>query len=481
MTFTSLTQRFFLAILFVTAIAVPFTNAQLCVGSLGDPVVNIDFGTGAASYSFTAPGYRLTTGSCPNDGEYSITTFQSACGRQWHSVSADHTGGGAFMMVNASNTPGDFFLQSVNNLCPNTTYEFSCWVLNVVNNPALIKPNLTFKVETTGGTILNQYETGDIGVAPQATWQQVGFFFTTGATSTSVVLRITNNSPGGMGNDLALDDITFRPCGPTIRSIAPPGLDTVRLCEYLQQPISYQAIVSPGYLTPAYQWQVSADTGRTWIDIPGATALQYQRMPGSPGYYCYRLTVAESGSMGITNCRIASNVHVADIYPRPLINAGPDRILFAGRSIQLGARSDAIATHQYQWTPTSFLNDATLLNPIASPTSTLNYTIQVTSVNNCINTDQVLVTVFDKLYIPTAFTPNCDGKNDRWTIPNLDLADGTIVQVFDRSGQMVYVATTTMVNWDGNYKGSPLPSGVYVYLIKHADGFIQKGQLTIIR
>lgn len=481
MTFQKVKFHLFCAVLLLSTVFSFKVSAQLCTGSLGDPVVNIDFGTGSAAYSFTAPGYRLTTGSCPNDGEYSITTFQSSCGRQWHSVPADHTGGGAFMMVNASNNPGDFYLQTVNNLCPNTTYEFSCWVLNVVNNPALIKPNLTFKVETTGGSILNQYSTGDIGVAPQATWQQVGFFFTTGSSSSSVVLRITNNSPGGNGNDLALDDITFRPCGPTIRSVAPPGLDTVRLCEYTQQPISYQAIVSPGYMVPAYQWQVSADTGRTWIDIPGATTLQYQRMPGSPGYYCYRLTVAESGSMGIANCRIASNVHVADIYPRPLINAGPDRILFAGRSIQLGASSDATATHQFQWTPTNFLNDATLLNPIASPTNTLTYTIQVTSSKNCINTDQVVVTVIDKLYIPTAFTPNGDGKNDRWTIPNLDLADGTIVQVFDRSGLLVYTASTTAVNWDGTYKGSPLPSGVYVYLIKHADGFIQKGQLVLIR
>ena len=143
--------------------------------------------------------------------------------------------------------------------------------------------------------------------------------------------------------------------------------------------------------------------------------------------------------------------------------------------------SNAIIGDRYQWTPTSFLDDATLLNPIASPPTTVTYTIQVTSSKNCINTDQVLVTVFDKLYIPTAFTPNGDGKNDRWTIPNLDLADGTIVQVFDRSGLLVYTASTTAVNWDGTYKGSPLPSGVYVYLIKHADGFIQKGQLVLIR
>ena len=121
MTFQKVKFHLFCAVLLLSTVFSFKVSAQLCTGSLGDPVVNIDFGTGSAAYSFTAPGYRLTTGSCPNDGEYSITTFQSSCGRQWHSVPADHTGGGAFMMVNASNNPGDFFLQTVNNLCPNTT------------------------------------------------------------------------------------------------------------------------------------------------------------------------------------------------------------------------------------------------------------------------------------------------------------------------------------------------------------------------
>lgn len=471
---------FTLLILGSVLVATP-TWAQICTGSLGDPVVNINFGTGAASYSFTAPGYRLTTGSCPNDGEYSIVTYQSNCGRQWHTIPSDHTGGGAFMMVNASNAPGEFFLQTVDNLCPNTTYEFSAWVVNVVNNPALIKPNLTFRVESTSGTILNQYSTGDIGVYSQPVWEQVGFFFTTGATSSSVVLRITNNAPGGNGNDLALDDITFRPCGPSLRTLAPAGKDTLRICEYDQQPITYRGILSPGYIAPAYQWQRSADSGRTWVDISGATGVQYQLNPGSPGYTCYRLTVGESGSMQVANCRIASNVLVADIYPRPLINAGPDRTLFAGRSIQLLASSDGNSSNQYQWSPSLYLSDATVLMPIASPVSTQTYTLKVTSPKNCVNVDQAVVTVVDKLYIPTAFTPNGDGKNDRWTIPNLDLADGTLVQVFDRYGQVVFTSSGAAVNWDGSFRGVPLASGVFIYTIKYADGFFQKGLLTLIR
>jgi gliding motility-associated-like protein len=482
-TFKSLFKNYLLFLLLGSVLLFVSTStvAQLCTGSLGDPVVNINFGTGSSSYSFTAPGYRLTTNSCPNDGEYSITTYQSSCGRQWHSVSADHTGGGAFMMVNASNNPGDFFVQTVSNLCPNTTYEFSAWVLNVVNNSGLIKPNLSFKVETVGGVILNQYATGDIGVAPQATWEQVGFFFTTGSGNTSVVLRITNNSPGGNGNDLALDDITFRPCGPAIRSIASSGFDTARFCEDQQQPIRYLATVSSGFASPVYQWQLSVDTGRNWVDITGANGLQLNRSNSTPGYYAYRLTVAEAGSMSITTCRIASNVHIAAVHPKPIINAGPDRTILGGRSIQIRATSDGVVGNLYQWVPSLYLSDATLLNPVASPPLTQTYTVQVTSTNNCINSDQVVVSVIEKLYVPTAFTPNGDGKNDQWIIPNLDLSDGTQVHVFDRSGSMVFNAYGSAVNWDGTYKGVPVQTGVLIFVIKYPDGFIQKGKLTLIR
>ncbi len=455
--------------------------AQLCTGSLGDPVLKIDFGTGASNYPFTAPGYQLATNTCPNDGQYYITTFQPDCGRQWHNVRNDHTGGGAFLMVNASNNPGDFFLQTVTNLCPNTTYEFSAWALNVVNNAALIKPNLTFRVESTSGTILNQYSTGDIGVYAQPTWESFGFFFTTGPAVTTVVLRITNNAPGGNGNDLALDDIQFRPCGPSILTRALGGLDTVRVCEYDQSPITYQATLSAGFNNPAYQWQVSRDTARSWTDIPGATTTQFIRPLSTPGHYLYRLTVAETGSLGISNCRVASNVHLVDVYSKPVVSAGPDRTRQVGLNVVLLGSSDGAAGNLYQWTPPGFLSDAALLQPVASPPQTQSYTLQVTSKQGCIQTDQMMVRVVEKIYVPTGFTPNGDGKNDRWTIPNLDLTEGATVQVFDRAGQILFSSSSTNFSWDGTYKGVPLSSGVYVYLIRFQDGFVMKGQVVLIR
>jgi hypothetical protein len=83
--------------------------------------------------------------------------------------------------------------------------------MNVINRFNAIRPNITFKIETTSGTVLHQFSTGDIiEIRPCGKY---GFYFTTPAINNGIVLRMTNNAPGGIGNDLALDDIfpTLRP------------------------------------------------------------------------------------------------------------------------------------------------------------------------------------------------------------------------------------------------------------------------------
>src|SRR6188472_1300903 len=100
---------FFLRSIFVFfALASNFSiKAQLCSGSLGDPVVNITFGSGGNNSGYTATNAYL----------YTITNSTANCfGNTWHTVSSDHTGNGAFLLVNATLTPGDFFVTTVNNL-----------------------------------------------------------------------------------------------------------------------------------------------------------------------------------------------------------------------------------------------------------------------------------------------------------------------------------------------------------------------------
>ncbi len=214
---------FFVALLFSCSL-----SAQLCTGSLGDPVVNITFGSGANPGSPLPPGVTsyYYVGSCPNDGLYTIVNSMSGCfTNTWHTLTEDHTPGdvnGYMMVVNSSEEPGTFYLDTVKNLCGSTTYEFSAWVMSVLTASACegagIQPNITFTIETTTGSIIGTYSTGNIANLDHPEWKHYGFYFVLPGGLSNVVLRMVNNSPGGCGNDLALDDITFRPCGPQVHA-----------------------------------------------------------------------------------------------------------------------------------------------------------------------------------------------------------------------------------------------------------------------
>ena len=99
------------------------------------------------------------------------------------------------------------------------------------------------------------------------------------------------------------------------------------------------------------------------------------------------------------------------------------------------------------------------------------YFVTVTdTTNNCTAVDSFRVKALeqdcDSLNIPTAFTPNGDGMNERWTIRGLQNYPNVIIEVYNRWGTLVYQSETGYpVTWDGYYNGSLLPSGVYYYII----------------
>lgn len=473
--------------LLVTIVAITFApsiQAQLCSGSLGDPAVNITFGNGGADSSGNTPtnGYIYTNSTCPNDGFYTVTKTTSGCfGNSWHTVNNDHTGGGSFMLVNASFEPGDFFVATVKDLCPNTTYEFAAWIINVLNRFG-IKPNLTFSIETPGGDTLQQYFTGDILESPTPTWKQYGFYFVTPINNPVIVLRIRNNAPGGSGNDLGLDDITFRSCGATITSDIVNSPDTVDVCEGNMNAYTFVAEVSSSYASPVYQWQESTDSGKTWVDIAGADSLKYFYEPKvAPGRYSYRLAVTERTSAGFKACRIASNVVMINVHANPATSAGPDRVVIKDDSTVLGG-SVTGESPSFVWTPPNYLNNESILTPVSKPPSTIEYTLSSVSSFGCPAQDKVQVKVVAGIFVPNAFTPNGDGLNDHWRIPYLDPELGATVSLYNRYGQRVYHVQGQSVDWDGTVGGKSQQTGIYVYYITFKTGRKpMKGFVNLIR
>jgi gliding motility-associated-like protein len=138
------------------------------------------------------------------------------------------------------------------------------------------------------------------------------------------------------------------------------------------------------------------------------------------------------------------------------------------------------------WAPPAYLNNTAILNPVSTPDQDpILYTISVVDKTSlCTGSDKVLITPVAKLYIPTAFTPNNDGKNDNWVILGLALYADARVAVYNKGGQKIFETKSYISNpWNGTYKGIVQPNGVYVYMIELNDDKKQvlKGTVVLIR
>jgi gliding motility-associated-like protein len=89
------------------------------------------------------------------------------------------------------------------------------------------------------------------------------------------------------------------------------------------------------------------------------------------------------------------------------------------------------------------------------------------------------------IFIPNAFTPNFDGKNDQFTVSLPTSYKNISLQIFDRWGNIVCQARGNNISWDGNYKGMPQPVGVYVFSLVYTnvngEQKVLKGSLSLLR
>lgn len=107
---------------------------------------------------------------------------------------------------------------------------------------------------------------------------------------------------------------------------------------------------------------------------------------------------------------------------------------------------------------------------------------------NCKDSTTRTLTVLDfcLIEVPTAFTPNNDGRNDFFRPHNALKADGYDFKVYNRYGQLVFKSKNWQEKWDGTINGTLQPTGVYVWMLSytHRDTKLpvfKKGHVTLIR
>ncbi|MFO7789862.1 MAG: PKD domain-containing protein [Bacteroidales bacterium] len=176
------------------------------------------------------------------------------------------------------------------------------------------------------------------------------------------------------------------------------------------------------------------------------------------------------------------------VHPLPDISAsGPnseDTVEIAkGESTPLVATGGV----QYEWTPPYSLNNSWIYNPVATPDSSTLYTVTGTDVFGCVNDDDVYVLVRTPgFYIPSAFTPNGDGKNDVFYVRGKGTTTFEL-NIINRNGELLYHSKNPDEGWDGTVQGTgkKVPAGAYMYHTKgeFSDGekFNESGMVNLIR
>ena len=175
-------------------------------------------------------------------------------------------------------------------------------------------------------------------------------------------------------------------------------------------------------------------------------------------------------------------IEISGLGVKPHIDAGEDVFVIPGSEIQLQSSGSGSP----YWYPNLFLDSANSFTPIFTANNTTDLLLTLSSPNGCEYQDIVRVFVEPPLFFYNAITPNNDGKNDFWTIENIENYPFCKIEIFNKWGQRVFqnVGYGKTQRWDGTSYGNALPSGTYFYIVDNGSGIsgeIFRGTINLLR
>lgn len=139
------------------------------------------------------------------------------------------------------------------------------------------------------------------------------------------------------------------------------------------------------------------------------------------------------------------------------------------------------------WKPGINLNDVKSFTPSFKGTKEQLYTIDILTKSECLTVDTLMVKIIKsvEIFVPTAFTPNKDGKNDYLRPILIGLKDLHYFRVFNRWGQLLFETKKALPGWDGVFKGVEQTTQTVIWMVQGTgiDGttYAQKGTTVLIR
>ena len=137
----------------------------------------------------------------------------------------------------------------------------------------------------------------------------------------------------------------------------------------------------------------------------------------------------------------------------------------------------------------TFWEDEELTRPVQDPRVVGEsgiYYIKGANVAGCFSIEAAEIKVTPALFVPNSFTPNGDGRNDRFLYKALGKFKAvSFFKIYNRWGQEIFNAGNTGASWDGTYNGKPVESGTYVWMLRATDWLnkthVAQGTVVLIR
>lgn len=434
--------------------------------------------TPAPSISISAnPNGTICAGTAINFAALAVNAGTTVS-YQWE-VNGVAVGGNSPTFTSTSLLNGDMVS------CQLSTFSSSCSAATIVNSNSItvsvtspVTPALTITSSATsicsGNSVTFTASSTNGGATPVYQWYDNGalvgsnnpVFTTTGLSNGDMINCTLTSSNGCVTSSTAVSNSILI----TVNTITLPSI----LISASSNPVcpgdivTFSSSVMNSPASPAYQWQVNGNNS-------GGNTIAYSTSTLSDGdmISCILSGTAAGCSSAIN---VSSNTIVISVKDAPIVNIFPaDTSIFWGDSVQLNATVTGIAA-SFEWTPSLGLSNPSILTPIASPAETTTYIFAATGSDGCRTSTNATVNVFRDVFIPTAFTPNHDGKNDLFRIPPGISLSLTRFSIYDRWGNEIFQTTDRNKGWDGTFKGTELPVGVYIYII---EGHSPKGKVSI--
>jgi len=364
-------------------------NAQICpvTSSASELITNGNFSAG--NTGFTTSGLTYSSSSLGN-GEYTIGTNPSTYNSTYYANIGDHTNGtGNMLIVDGNGSTIDVYEATVTTL-PNTTYYLSTWIANIETAANKITPCSTCP---GGFSFLNSPQLVFLinGVQVGATinvdsidnnWNQFYTSWNSGAGG-SVTIQIQNKVLQALGNDLALDDISFNTSCSNLTNLSTIGVSSSQPSSISLCNVAFPYILDSGLGSQTgytFQWKNASGNPLSGTSNAATYSITSAPAVGTKLYLCY------SSPLNIGCPRIDSTI----ITNALSVNLGPNVSLCNPASVTL-ATGVSTPPATVSWT-----KNGTTISGQTGPNLFVNsagiYAVQVSAPGCATATSSVVVT-----------------------------------------------------------------------------------------